>query len=101
MQYILVERETEDVDEPFQVYSELDSDRHEVRKMEFFRGGLCFSYGKERGHESALAKEPFPQDLQALCPEEGMTAQEITRTHFESVWNQVSELPDGFMGMFW
>ena len=45
MQYVLIEREHDLDDEPYQVFSELDDNRKEILKVEFYRNGICFSYG--------------------------------------------------------
>ena len=101
MEYVLVEWDHDLDDEPYLVYSELDEDRLETRKIEFFRNGICFSYGGERGNEGALADTPFPKDLRELSGGEGNpTARAISRQLFQEVWNQAQERPDGFMGMF-
>ena len=42
MQYVLVEWDHDLDDEPYRIYSELDDSRCEVRKVEFFRNGICF-----------------------------------------------------------
>ena len=103
MDYVLLEWNHDEDDEPYLIYSELDDARYEKRKIEFFRNGLTFSYGAERGNEGALAPEPFPEDLRDLRPpeEEGeLTAREISPGLFYEIWNQAQERPDGFMGMF-
>lgn len=103
MQYVLVEWEHDMEDEPYLIYSELDEKRMEVRKMEFYRNGLSFSYGAERGNLDALADVPFPADLWEIerqgAPGE-FTAHNIPPSLFYEIWNQVQERPDGFMGMF-
>ena len=58
MKYILVEWEHELEDEPYQIYSELDGDRRETRRVEFYRSGVTFSCGAERGNEGALTVMP-------------------------------------------
>ena len=104
MQYVLIEREHDLDDEPYQVFSELDDNRKEIRKVEFYRNGICFSYGAERGNFNALAQEPFPTDLRELerGAEEGetITARSIPASFFYEIWNQAQERPDGVMGMF-
>lgn len=100
MDYVLVEWFHNLEDEPSEIYSELDQDRREVRKVEFFKNGLCFSYGGERGGREALADVPFPKDLRTLNRPGEMEAHSITSSHFQAVWNQAQERPDGFMGMF-
>lgn len=101
MKYVLAEWEHDFDDEPYLIYSELDDGRREIRRVEFYRNGITFSYGGERGNEGALAQEPFPEDLRDLHPEEGdYTAREISPGLFYEIWNQAQERPDGFMGMF-
>lgn len=103
MEYVLVEWDHDLDDEPYLVYSELDGSRRETRRVEFYRNGICFSYGGERGNEGALEKDPFPEDLRELQRgnEEGeFTARKISPGLFYEIWNQAQERPDGFMGMF-
>ena len=103
MQYVLVEWEHDLDDEPYMIYSELDESRREVRRVEFYRNGICFSYGGERGNEGALNPDPFPEDLRELNreDEDGVCrAQSIPPGLFYEIWNQAQERPDGFMGMF-
>lgn len=99
MDYVLVEWTHDLVDEPTQIYSELDESRQEVRKVEFYRDGLCFACGGEFGRLEALADVPFPEDLRTLNRPGEIEAHTIPRTHFQAVWAQAQERPDGFMGM--
>lgn len=103
MKYVLAEWEHSLEDEPCLIYSELDGSRRETRRVEFYRNGITFSYGGERGNEGALAQEPFPEDLRHLPPPDGdgaFSAHEISPGLFCEIWNQAQERPDGFMGMF-
>lgn len=101
MEYVLTEWDHDLDDEPYLVYSELDDGRMEVRKVEFFRNGICFSYGGERGNEGALSDTPFPEDLRTVTAEAGeCRASAISPRLFQEIWNQAQERPDGFMGMF-
>lgn len=105
MKYVLAEWEHDLDDEPYLIYSELDDSRRETRRVEFYRNGITFSYGGERGNEGALAQEPFPEDLRDLPPPDGdgegeFSAHEISPGLFYEIWNQAQERPDGFMGMF-
>lgn len=103
MEYILAEWDHDLDDEPYRIYYELDGNRKEVRRVEFYRNGITFSYGGERGGEEALSPDPFPEDLRRLRPEndEGdFTARGISAGLFYEIWNQAQERPDGFMGMF-
>lgn len=103
MKYVLAEWDHDLDDEPYLIYSELDDSRRETRRVEFYRNGITFSYGGERGNEGALASEPFPEDLRDLRTPDGegeYTAREISPSLFYEIWNQAQERPDGFMGMF-
>ena len=104
MDYVLTEWDHDLDDEPCLIYSELDDGRMERRKVEFFRNGICFSYGAERGCPEALADVPFPEDLREIenadLQGESFTAAYISPQLFYEVWNQAQERPDGFMGMF-
>ena len=101
MQYVLVEWDHDLDDEPYRIYSELDDSRCEVRKVEFFRNGICFSYGGERGNEGALSDVPFPEDLRKITGQAGeCRAKASSRQLFQEIWNQAQERPDVFMGMF-
>ncbi|WP_295580115.1 DUF6881 domain-containing protein [uncultured Oscillibacter sp.] len=100
MEYVLIERETADIDEPLQIYSELDENRREVRRVEFYDNGLTHACGGSFGREEALAKDPFPADLRTLAVPGEVTARAIPAAFFREVWSQVQERPDGFMGMF-
>ena len=101
MKYVLAEWEHSLEDEPCLIYSELDGSRRETRRVEFYRNGITFSYGGERGNEGALRREPFPEDLRDLqTPEGELSAREISPGLFYEIWNQAQERPDGFMGMF-
>ena len=92
MKYVLAEWEHSLEDEPCLIYSELDGSRRETRRVEFYRNGITFSYGGERGNEGALRREPFPEGE--------FSAREISPGLFYEIWNQAQERPDGFMGMF-
>ncbi len=104
MRYVLAEWDHDLDDEPYLIYSELDGSRRETRRVEFYRNGITFSYGAERGNEGALSPDPFPEDLRDLQPPEGeegdFSAREISPALFYEIWNQAQERPDGFMGMF-
>ena len=101
MKYVLAEWEHSLEDEPCLIYSELDGSRRETRRVEFYRNGITFSYGGERGNEGALRQQPFPEDLRDLqTPEGEFSAREISPGLFYEIWNQAQERPYGFMGMF-
>ena len=100
MEYILIERIHEEIDEPNKIYSELDRDRMETRRVEFYPSGMCFAYGDEHGHEEVLAKEPFPTDLRELETDEDTKAHTISRQIFREIWEHAAETPDSIMTLF-
>ena len=100
MIYVLLEYESPEEDEPRLVYAQLDDDRREIRRVEFYPNGLSFAYGGERGHEEALSPEPFPEDLRTLNRPGEVSARAIPASVFQTVWGQAQERPDGLFGMF-
>ena len=99
MEYLLMENPKADVDEPVQVFAEIVDDRRERKRVEFYAGGVCFSYGEERGREQLLRQEPYTQDL-SLLSENGAVWHSIPSATFYHAWSQSGELPDGFQAMF-
>ena len=99
MQYLWFTYQNVDEDEPTEVYVEMDNDRMETRRVEFFLGGLCFSYGEERGQEDALRQEPYPENIRSLNGD-NVEVKTISPGFFREIWNQAQERPDGFMSLF-
>lgn len=99
MEYLLMENPAADVDEPVQIFAEIGDDRRERRRVEFYPSGVCFSYGEERGRETLLRQEPYPEDPSCLS-EGGVVCHAIPSATFFHAWNQSGELPDGFQAMF-
>lgn len=56
----------EEDDEANFIYSELDSQRRETRRVEFYPSGMCFAYGGDMGQDEVLDSAPFPEDLRTL-----------------------------------
>lgn len=100
MDYVLLECIRTDVDEPNQIYSELDEQRMERRRIEFYPTGLCFAYGGEHGHEEVLSSTPFPEDLRQLEESPECKAHRISASIFQDAWFHAAESPDSFMQMF-
>ena len=100
MEYIHIKRFCDLEDEPEDTYYELDEGRHEVRRVEFFRGGPCFSYGAELGNQNLLPDTPFPKDLYQFNQVGIMEARTISSALFQEIWQQAKQCPDGFMGLF-
>ena len=43
MRYLLAEWTHQEEDEPYLIYSEMDEERRETRRVEFYRNGITFS----------------------------------------------------------
>ena len=99
MEYLLMENPQAEADEPVQIFAEIGDDRRERKRVEFYAGGVCFSYGEERGREHLLRQEPYPADLSVLN-EDGRSCHSIPSSTFYHAWSQSGELPDGFQAMF-
>ncbi|MBR1690893.1 MAG: hypothetical protein IJ713_09005 [Oscillibacter sp.] len=96
MQYVWRKPESAEIDEPTEVYSELDEQRREVRRVEVYPNGQMFAYGGDRGGDEALSPDPFPTDLSRLPGK----AYPVPAAMFREAWMVSQELPDGFTGMF-
>ena len=87
MKYIRLKWNHTNPDEPVWIFSELDSDGKEVRKIECFRNGFCdVATATSSSGTAALVTLPLP-DLKALArrdPE--FEPVEITKVQFEEVW---------------
>lgn len=102
MEYVIKELlHPEEDDEANFIYSELDSQRRETRRVEFYPSGMCFAYGGDMGQDEVLDPTPFPEDLRTLNRPGEVEVRAIPRQLFIEVWNQAQEWPDGFMGMFY
>ena len=67
MEYVIKELlHPEEDDEANFIYSELDSQRRETRRVEFYPSGMCFAYGGDMGQDEVLDSAPFPEDLRTL-----------------------------------
>ena len=87
MKYIQLKWNHTNPDEPVWIFSELDSNGKEVRKIECFRNGFCDVANEVTSSgTAALMTTPLP-DLSLLArrdPE--FTPVEITKEKFEEVW---------------
>lgn len=73
-------------DEPVLLYSEIDEDRYEVRKVEEYADGHC-DVASVDGHTGStyLGEVPTP-GLSAINAQEDFVALEISSEEFEQVW---------------
>jgi Domain of unknown function (DUF6881) len=89
--YIRVEWKHEHPDEPILLYSELDEERWEVRKVEVFRGGgATYAWAKGSTGTTWLGERPVPT-LAEIAADAVFVVREISRVDFEAVWDQALE----------
>jgi hypothetical protein len=88
MIYIRVGWKHQHPDEPVLLYSELDEQRWEVRKVEVFRGTRCgYASRDEAFGGTLLGLCPIPE-LNAIGADPQFEPAEITQDEFEKVWAQ-------------
>ena len=88
MKYIFVKWKHDDPRDPVSIYSEIDAEQWEHRKVEVFRcGQRGFADQNEEVGGSRLGLEPWP-DLDKLGAEAEFEISEITKTEFEEVWSK-------------
>jgi hypothetical protein len=86
MTYIKVNWIHSHADEPVLLYSELDGDRWEKRKVEVFADGHCgFASPTESCGSTRLGEEPIPP-LAEIASDSQFKPVEITKQEFEEVW---------------
>ena len=88
MTYIKVHWIHKNQDEPIELYSELDEDRYEVRKVEIFVNNTVgyvtnnYSYG-----ETFLGECPIPS-LESINSNPEFKAKNITKEEFFAIWDK-------------
>ncbi len=92
--YIRVEWKHESPGDPITLYSELDEERWEVRKVEVFHDGrVTHAWAKGSTGATNLGDQPAPSVAEiAANPEFVVT--EISRADFEAVWDEALESED-------
>ncbi len=91
MKYIDVVWIHEDTDFPFRLVSELDDERFEVRKLEFFRNGrvgYAWADGSTPNTELGYVAVPSLEEINLELEFEGV---EISKTEFEVLWVKHAE----------
>ena len=77
-------------DEPTVLYSEIDSDRREVRKVEIFadgRVGRASTTFETPSTGTGHAAIPYPE-LSEIASDPQFLPREITQAEFEEAWNR-------------
>lgn len=73
--------------EPVTLFSELDEDRYEVRKLEIFRDGSVGRASEDASvGQTALGELPIPS-LDEINSDAQFQAEEITQSEFEAAWS--------------
>jgi hypothetical protein len=86
MTHIAVQWHHGNPDDPVELYSELDEQRYEVRKVEVFRDGRrCFADGPQQSGRTRLGIVPVPP-LEEIASDRQFTPRVITPAEFEAAW---------------
>ncbi|OTQ70169.1 MULTISPECIES: hypothetical protein [unclassified Gilliamella] len=88
MTYIKVHWIHKNKDEPIELYSELDEDRYETKKVEIFIDDTA-GYAEENQSygETLLGKCPIPS-LEDINSNPEFKAKSITKEEFFAIWNK-------------
>jgi hypothetical protein len=86
MHYIEVKWLHDDSEDPILLFSELDENGWEVRKVEFFRDGIAhFADANQHSGSTELGILPVPP-LKQIAADAQFSPREITREEFEKAW---------------
>lgn len=58
MEYLWIEYFQQEEDDPTDTYTELDENRLERRRVDFYQNGMRFAYGAERGGRRCCPRRP-------------------------------------------
>jgi hypothetical protein len=88
MKYIRVKWKHTNPDEPVFLFSELDDNGVEKRKLECFRNGFCdFASTNASTGNAKLSTQPLPE-LEKIAKDPEFEPVEITKDEFEDVWTK-------------
>ena len=88
MEFIDVTWRHEDQYEPIRLVSELDAQRYETRKLEFFLGGRVeFASSRAVSGSTMLGVEPVPS-LAEINADPQFIGKAISKGEFEAMWVQ-------------
>lgn len=86
MIHIAVTWRHESAADPIELFSELDDERFEVRKVEVFRDGrMQFAHASTQSGTSLLGILPVPP-LEEIASDPQFTPRRITKEEFDAVW---------------
>jgi uncharacterized protein DUF6881 len=89
--YVRLEWIHDHEEEPRFIYSELDDERYETRKIEVFKDGRTVKVSEEHPESGStgLADLAYPS-LEEINAQEEFHMEEITAAEFEDLWNSSS-----------
>lgn len=88
MKYIRVKWMHSLPNEPVTLFSELDGDRYEVRKLEIFRDGSVGRASADASDDrTVLGELPIPS-LAEINADPQFQAEEVTQSEFEVAWQE-------------
>lgn len=86
-------------DEPVWLYSEIDDERYEIRKVEVYRDGRRGFADQDRSvGGSMLGEIPAPAIEEFANEPEDLQASEISEEEFESQWSSAVSAHEGQAG---
>ena len=89
MKYIRVKWNHANPDEPVWIFSELDAEGREIRKLECFRNGFCdFATADAFSGSAKLSTGPLPDLSKLAARDPEFEPVEITKEEFEDVWKK-------------
>lgn len=87
LKYILLEWSHDLDDEPYKIYSEIDDQRYEVRKIELYKNGTAYRCDEKMiDPQIELADVVFPEDLDEISQDRQFFARYISKEEFEKMW---------------
>ncbi len=89
--YIKVEWIHEFCDEPITLYSELDADNNEIRKIEIYKDG-SYGYANDAIEfgGAMLSLEPLPT-IDEIASDGQFKPKQITKDEFEKIWYKIAK----------
>lgn len=75
-------------DEPIELYSEIDEDGWEVRKVEIFRDGHCDWADCARSVGTSMLSETKMPSLESIAEQDEFSPAKISAHEFEEIWRR-------------
>ena len=94
MQYLRVQWSHSHPNDPVEIWSELDDEGWETRKVEIFPDGtLGYASETESAHATTLGEAPIPS-LAEIAADPQFKPTQVSKKEFESIWaNRFSSAP--------